>query len=180
LAFLSLDRRPTLLPAAAIGALALSIVAVWLLPVWLGMTYLWYRAWVGRPVRADVSRRRAAARVGLGFLIVAAILVLFVHLDPACTQRLTDGTTRSIEASSRGFDTGWVFSSGNRTSSGTSVVDAGVAEETCSSDTIVVAEALASLAITGLVFELGRRWPQGVHPARTPISASTAGRASAQ
>jgi len=174
LALLSLDRRPSLLPAAAIGVLATSVVALFLLPIWLAVAFLWYRAWTVRPVAAKMSRWWAAGRIGLGFLMAASILVLFVHLDPACTQHLTDGTTRSVDASSRGFTTGWIFGDGTTSSSGTFTSDNDVASETCTSDTIVLGEALASLAITGLVLAVGFRWPQGVHTeTRSTVTTTT-------
>ncbi|MCP4308405.1 MAG: hypothetical protein GY788_26700 [bacterium] len=165
LALLSLDRRPSLLPAAAIGALATSVIALWLLPIWLAIAFVWYRAWTGRPVPAKVSQKWAIKRVGLGFLMAASILALFVHLDPACTQRLTDGSTRSVDVASRGFSSGWVFGAGTTTSSGSYSSGPDVAGESCTSDTIVLGEALASLMITALVLETGRRWPQGTHSA---------------
>ncbi len=170
LAVLSLDRRPSLLPAAAIGALATSVVALWLLPIWLATTFLWYRAWTERPVRVQLSQRRAAGRIGLGFLMAASILALFVHLDPACTQRLTNGTTRTVDVATRGFDSGWVFGSGNNTSSGSYSTGADVAGEACTSDTIVLGEALASLLITASVLGVGRRWPQGTQTVTEPSS----------
>jgi hypothetical protein len=161
LALLSLDRRPSLLPAAAIGSVVLMVVAIYLLPIWGGIAWLWYRAWSGRPVRADVSQARAVARIGVGFLMAAAILALFVHVDPVCSQQLADGTTQSIDAAARGYATGWAFSNG--TTSVSSTTGSGdVVGESCTSNTIVTGEALASLLITALVLEVGRRWPQGV------------------
>jgi hypothetical protein len=162
LALLSLDRRPTLLPGAAIAMLVPSVVVFELAPIWLVIVLLWYRAWRRRPIRAEVSLPRAAARVGLGFLVAASILALFVHVDPVCTQRLVDGTTRSVDAATRGMTTGWAFGSGTSYGTATNEEGSDVASETCTSDTIVLGEALASLLITGLAVEVGRRWPQGI------------------
>jgi hypothetical protein len=167
LALLSLDRRPTLLPAAAIGAVVTSIIEPTLIVVGIPVAVLWYQAWTLRPVRAEVSRSRAAARVGLGFLMVASVLALFVHLDPVCTQRLADGTTRSVDETSSGLTTGWALGGGTTATSSSGSSVEGVTEESCQSDTIVLGEALASLAITGLVIEIGRRWPRGTRSAAT-------------
>lgn len=170
LALLSLDRRPTLVPAAAVGALVSGIVTLWLLPIWLAVAWLWYRAWSGRPVRATISQARSAAVIGLGALTAVSMLALFAHVDPACTQRLADGTERSIDPATRGFDTGWAFTalgttSGSSSSSLSSTGAAGteVVEETCTSNTVVVGEALVSLGVTALILETGRRWPQGIN-----------------
>lgn len=175
LALLSLDRRPTLLPAAAVGALVSGIVTLWLLPIWLAVAYLWYRAWSGRPVRATVPQARSAAVIGLGALTAVSMLALFTHVDPACTQLLADGTERSIDPATRGFDTGWAFTAlgttSSSSSSGTSAIGTEVAEETCTSNTVVVGEALASLGVTALILETGRRWPQGIN-ARAPRNGS--------
>ena len=162
LALLSLDRRPTLLPAAAIAILVPALIVFELAPVWLAVGLLWYRAWVRRPVRAEVSRSRAAARIGLGFLVATAILALFVHLDPVCTEYLVDGTTRTVDATTRGYSTGWAFGSGTYSTTGGYETQGDVISETCSSNTIVLGEALASLLISGLALEIGRRWPKGV------------------
>jgi hypothetical protein len=176
LALLSLDRRPTLLPAAAIAAVVTVPVASVLLPIGLITAFMWYRAWTERPVPATTSTRRAAMRVGLGFVLLAAILTLSAHVDPACTQRLTDGTERSVDAASRGFDTGWAFNAGG-TTSGSMSIGPDASEETCTSDTVVVGEALVSLLLTALVLEAGRRWPEGLDTAAaaTPVDAAAEG-----
>lgn len=161
LALLSLDRRPSLLPGAAIAILVPSLIVFELAPIWLAVALLWYWGWNRRPVRAEISRSRAAARVGLGFLMAAAIFALFIHLDPVCTQQLADGTTQSIDAATRGYSTGWAFGNGT-TSVSSSEEGADVVGEWCTSNTIVPGEALASLLITAVVLEIGRRWPQGV------------------
>lgn len=161
LALLSLDRRPSLLPAATVAQVAVGLLAYVLLPLWIVVGVLWHRAWRGRVVRADVSKARAAARVGMGALVAASILVLFVHVDPVCTQTLNDGSVQSIDPATRGLQSGWTFSTGNSTVA-TSSLGAEIAEERCSSNSIVVGEALASLVIIAATIELGRRWPRGV------------------
>jgi hypothetical protein len=162
LALLSLDGRPTLLPGAIITTLVPCLVVIELAPIWLVIAFVWYRAWTKRPVRAEVSTLRGAARVGLGFLMAASILALFIHVDPVCSQRLADGTSRSVDAASRGYATGWAFGNGTTSSTGFEASGSDVVAETCSSDTIVLGEALLSLLITGLAVEVGRRWPRGV------------------
>ncbi len=163
LATLSLDRRPTLLPAAALTALVTVIVTAVALPVAIATAFIWYRAWTERPVAAATSAVRKAAHFGLAFLLLAAMLTLFVHVDPVCVQRLTDGTERSVDPASRGLTTGWAF--GSFGTSSTSSIGVDVAEEVCTSDTVVLGEALASLALTAIVLEAGRRWPQGLRKA---------------
>ncbi len=164
LATLSLDRRPTLLPAAAIAAVVTTVAATVLLPFALITAFIWYRAWTERPVAATTSATRKVARLGLGLMLLISMLTLFVHVDPVCIQRLADGTERRVEATSRGFDSGWAFGSVGTTSSHSSIgVD--VPEEVCTSDTIVLGEALASLALIAIVLEMGRRWPQGLRTA---------------
>jgi hypothetical protein len=161
LAALSLDRRPTLLPAAAIAAAVTSFIASVMLPVGLITAFIWYRAWAARPVPAPTSRTRAAARVGLGLLVLTSMLSLFIHVDPVCIQRLTDGSERTVDAASRGFNSGWAFGI-VQTQSGSSSSGIDVAEEICTSNTVVLGEAGASLTLTALVLALGFRWPQGV------------------
>ena len=175
LALLSLDRRPTLLPAAAIGAVAVSVVSSILLPVWLLVAFLWYRASTRRAVPLRVSRRRALARVGLGLLVLVSVLVLFAHRDPACVQYLTDGTTRSANTAERGLTSGWALSGGGTSVGSSSSTGAdNVSEEICTSDTITIPESLISLTLTAAIFECGRRWPRGTssEPVQSGLAAS--------
>jgi len=175
LALLSLDRRPTLLPAAALTALVTVMVGAVVLPVALATAFIWYRAWAERPVAAATSTVRKSAHFGLAFLLLAATLTLFVHVDPVCVQRLTDGTERSVDAASRGLTTGWAFGSvGTTGTTSSSSISGDVAEEVCTSNTIVLGEALASLALTAIVLESGRRWPQGLRMADGGVPAGEA------
>lgn len=160
LALLSLDRRPSLLPAATIALIPIALLAYVLLPGFVLIGLLWHRSWRLRVVRSGVSRARGAARIGLAALVAASVLVLFVHVDPVCTQTLADGTTQSVDPATRGLDTGWAFGLGTTTVSGSSI-GADVTEERCASDSVVAGEALASLLFVGATIELGRRWPQG-------------------
>ena len=108
--------------------------------------------------------------------------MLFVHVDPVCIQTTADGTVRSVDPSTRGLSTGWTFGTGTTSSSSSFASSPGVEEEHCSSDSIVVGEALASLLIVGATIELGRRWPRGaaVRPGMAtravPADGSPAGR----
>jgi hypothetical protein len=166
LALVSLDRRPTLLPAAMLGLIASGLFSGLLGPVWLFVAYLAYRGWSARPVRAVTPRSLRLARIGVAAGVFASLLVLFVHVDPVCTQRLADGSVVSVDASTRGLGTGWAFNGGvTTTASSSGELGASIVSETCTSDTIVVGEALASMMVAGLLVLAGLRWPRGVDPA---------------
>lgn len=168
-AWLSLDRRPGLLPMAAIAALILGVASIVLFAPWLIAAIIWLVAARGRPRDTRSGWRPAAHRVGLVLLAVAAFAVLFVHTDPFCTETLRDGTVNAVDAGSHGFGTGWSF---NLTTSGSSSSGAGpdVASTFCTSDRIVAGEALASLGISAVALALARRWPANSTPTVPPHS----------
>lgn len=161
IAWLSLDRRPGLLPAAALAAVMVGFGASVFMPIFLIVAFLWGRAWWGRPVPVETSRPLWWARVALALGAFVALFMLFVHIDPVCTQTMADGSTVSIDAGSRGFQSGWRFATATTSfsQSTSGPVGAEVVSETCSSDEIVAGESLASLVVSALVVALATRWP---------------------
>lgn len=161
-AWLSLDRRPSLLPAAAFAGVVSALLSSILVVLWIYPLYVWFRAWGDRPVAAAVPLSSRLGQIGLAVAVMASFLVLFVHVDPSCRQTLSDGSTVEVDAGERGFDSGWTFGLGTTSSSSSSGVLSGdVVAETCDSDRIVLGEALASLAMVSGVTAVAWRWPQG-------------------
>ncbi len=161
-AWLSLDRRPSLLPAAALGGVLSAFLSSVLFVLWLYPVWVWVRAWNERPVRARLPVGWRLLRLGLAAMVIGSFLPLFAHLDPACRQTLADGTTIEVDAAERGFGTGWTFGLGTTsTFSSSARLDPDVVSETCVSDQIVLGEAVASLAVAAGASILASRWPQG-------------------
>jgi hypothetical protein len=163
LALISLDRRPTLLPAASMTAVALGVIELTLLPIWLLLALAWWWAHSRRPVRVEVSRARWWARVALALGVVLAVFALYAHMDPRCTETLADGTVREVDPADKGFAPGWRF--GSVESSGESSGEGepgGVVASSCTSDTITWGEALASILISLGVVGTAMRWPVNV------------------
>jgi hypothetical protein len=159
-ALISLDRRPGLLPAASLIALLLGVVDVTLLPLWLLLAVGWWWAHNLRPVKAVVSRRLWWGRAAIAFGVVFSVFVLFVHLDPYCTETMADGTVRPVDPADRGMSSGWRF--GSTTSQGTDTSQSGFdgpISSQCTSDTIVWGEAVASLLLSLTVVGAAYRWP---------------------
>jgi hypothetical protein len=156
IAWISLDRRPELLGAAGFSALVVSVIGIITLPVGVLAALLWRRGAERRPE----GRYRIWRRLSFPVLAVLAVLALFVHVDPACTETYADGTTVAVDPAERGFGTGWSLSlGGSVSSSGASSSSPDVVASSCASDTIVVGEALASLAVSAAAFTLAVRWP---------------------
>jgi len=166
-AWLSLDRRPSLLPAAAMAGVVSALLSSILLVLWIYPVYAWFRAWNDRPVRASVPPRWRLARIGLAVGVVAAFLALFAHVDPVCRQTRADGSTVQVSAEERGFASGWIVGFGSSSTSSSSVLTGDVVAETCESDRVVIGEAFASLAVSGAVAALAWRWPQGTAPGQS-------------
>jgi hypothetical protein len=159
-ALISLDRRPGLLPAASLIALLLGVVDVTLLPLWLLLAVGWWWAHNLRPVKAVVSRRLWWGRAAIAFGVVFSVFVLFVHLDPYCTETMADGTVRQVDPADRGMSSGWRF--GSTTSQGTGTSQSGFdgpVSSQCTSDTVVWGEAVASLLLSLTVVGAAYRWP---------------------
>lgn len=174
LAWLSMDRRPSLLPAATLGAVAAGLVTITLAPLFLIPAIIWWRAWRTRPVPVSSPPRVRVARVVLAILMATAVLTLFAYDNPLCARTATDGTV-TVDSTPAGHRSGWSPGFGTTTSTGsTSVLGPDVAAETCDSDRIVIAEALGALAIGALVIGAGLRWPQGAGVLRSSREVMTA------
>ena len=148
LAILALRDRPSLLVAG--GALEL-VFAFLLLISLVGLAFvvaavLFFVA-AGQLRGGSRSWPRAIAAVLVAVLLGSvAFFALFVHEDPVCGARdATTGATVRLEADP--FVEGDTFSV---------TAPPGVSESGCSSDTISMAEALASMAIVGVM--LGAAW----------------------
>jgi uncharacterized membrane protein len=142
LAWLSLDRRPGLLPAAALASLMIGLVTLVLLPVAFVVSLIWMQAWSSRPVKVEVSRGQWWSGVALGMTAAVAVFALFVHLDPVCTETMADGTVVEVDPAEHGFRSGWTLGSPNSVITGSETGFGGTVASSCSSDTIVWGEAL--------------------------------------
>jgi MFS family permease len=159
-ALLSLDRRPGLLPAASLIAILMGVVGLTLLPFWLLLALGWGWAHNRRPVKAEVSRPLWWGRAAMAFGVVLSVFVLFVHLDPYCTETMADGTVRQIDPADKGMSSGWRF--GSTTSQWTDTSQSGFdgpVSSHCTSDTIVWGEAVASMLLSLTVVGAALRWP---------------------
>ncbi len=163
LAWLSLDRRPSLLPAATYAALASGVLSSVLLVFWLLPVYVWHRAWNSRPIAVASPRWAPIARVGLAAMVFISFLVLFAHQDPRCSETLADGTVRELDPASQGLMTGWSFGLGYSSTTGSmsGTLNGDVVSSSCESDRIVIGEALAASGLALVGVGLATRWPQG-------------------
>jgi hypothetical protein len=157
LAYLALDRRPSLLTAAAMAALLQSVL---LLTSGLGFlqlvpAILWYLAGQKRPRPAAAPRWATWGRPLLAAATVLPLLVMFVHLDPECTITDADGTVVSSGVDTNA-PTGWSFGFG---SSGSSSTDSDGVTRSCTSNTIRPWESALSLVLSAAIAGLVMRWP---------------------
>lgn len=158
-ALISLDRRPSLLPAAVMAALVSGVLVLEFLPVWLVVAIVWGMVVRGRTRPAAEPRWAWLGRPLLAAAVALPMVVMFVHLDPVCTTTYTDGRVEQVDPASHGYPSGWRFNLSAYTTGSESV--SGVATEACSSDTVMWWEAILSLiATTGIVL-LALRWPAG-------------------
>jgi hypothetical protein len=146
LALLAYPRRPGLLvPAGAIAVLSVPVMSLFGFPMLLiGLTWLWVHHQVSGSERSGAATALLVA-VALWF---AATTVMFIHLDPTCVQKLRDGTFREVDPSSRGFTTGWVWAMDSTSFSASGVVAGEVVFEACTSNTEVLWESGASIALS--------------------------------
>lgn len=154
LAMLSQPRRPMmLLPAGITGLLGLfGMGSVLGLPlVILGLIWLWAYLKTAPPDRW----LRKASMILVPLLWLGATFALWVHLDPVCEQRLSDGTVVEVDAATRGFESGWTWGVGSSFSRSSGPISQGVVSETCTSNTLVAWEALAAIVLCGLTLLVG-------------------------
>ena len=160
IALISLDRRPSLLPAASLAAVMLGVIDLTLLLIWLLLALSWW--WVDnrRPTKVVLSGPLWWARVAMALGVFLAVMVLFVHLDPYCTDTMADGTVVEVDPAENGYVSGWSFGSptSSEEGSGQSGSDGSVASS-CVSDTVVWGEAVVSLLISLGVVGAALRWP---------------------
>ena len=168
LALLSLNRRPSLLTAAWMAALASAVIVIELSPVWIVIAVAWGIASRSRPRPAPDARWMTWGRPLLAVATVVPVFVLFMHLDPVCTTTYSDGRTEVVDASTRGFQSGWQFpgstySGGIQSSTqavdGSAVAGPDLVSEQCDSDTVVWWEALISVATSASILGWASRWP---------------------
>lgn len=158
-ALLALDRRPSLLTAAAMAAL---VQGVLLLTSGLGLlqvipAILWYLAGQKRPRPAAAPTWATWARPLLAVATLLPLVVMFSHLDPICTVTDADGTVVSTEVDTSA-PSGWTLSLGGLTSSSTGTDSDGVTRS-CTSDTVRPWESALSLAVSALIVGMATRWP---------------------
>lgn len=147
LAALSMRNRSLLLlPAGVLGlAGALGLLSIFGLPlVILGL--IWFWAYLKVAPRDHFLRKFGMVLVPL--LWLGAFVALFIHLDPQCEQRLSDGTVQQVDPVIRGFESGWAWEVDTSTFSGSGIVSADVAFEACASDTVVPWEAALSMLLS--------------------------------
>jgi hypothetical protein len=160
LAWISLDRRPGLLPVAALASFLSGLVTLLLLPVSVLVSLLWVIAWSRRPVTMELTRKLWWVGVALAFAPVLGILVMFSHLDPVCTETSADGTVVEVNPSDRGYPTGWRFGSIGSTGTATNQSGPdGPVSSFCTSNTVTWWEAALSAAVSLGVVVAGRGWP---------------------
>jgi hypothetical protein len=148
LAILSHPRRPLmLLPAAMIGFAglfgALSILG---LPL-IVLAAIWFWADVKLTPRGSWMKRVAMIVVPLLWLAAAA--ALWVHVDPACEQRLADGTVVDLDPASRSMESGWVWQVGDTSSGSAESISNDVVYEVCDSDVVVAWEVALAVLFSG-------------------------------
>lgn len=158
LAYISLDRRPSLQGAAAMSGVLLGIITLGggIGFVLLTSSLLWAMAIRRRSPAALEPKRSGLVRVGLAALTVLPLIALTAHLDPICQVFGADGELidRRVDETA---PSGWGFSTGT-TSTGSSL-SSGEATESCSSNVIEPWEAAISALLSVGVAGLALRWP---------------------
>lgn len=155
LALISLDRRPSLLAVAGMGAALQSVTLLTSLGlVGIVPAMLWFLAARRRPRAATPPRGAAVIRPLLAAATLVPLLVMLVHLDPVCTTTRDGEVVRTfVDEEAR---TGWSLQLGTSSSSSSS----GTETTACVSNRIVTWEALASVGTATLYLILVvARWP---------------------
>lgn len=158
-ALISLDRRPSLLPVAVMGALVAGVLMLESLPVWVVAAVVWGLVARSRPRPAPEPQWARFGRPLLAAAVAVPMLLMFGHLDPVCTTTYADGRVEQVDPATRGYETGWGFGIGVYTTGTESVSE--IATESCSSNTVVWWEAVVSLAASAGIVALAYRWPTG-------------------
>ena len=146
LALLASRRRPgLLLPAGAIAILSVPALSLFGYPMFvIGLIWLWAH----HQVAGSAPSGAAAALLAAVVLWFGAAVAMFIHLDPACTQTLRDGTVQEVDPAARGYETGWVWSMDSIPSLVGETMEADVVSGACGSDTLVLWEAAASITLS--------------------------------
>lgn len=147
LAALSLRRPLLLLPAALTGFLGLFYV----LSIWgWGLALLavfWVVAYMQTAPEGQWLRKFGMVLVPL--LFWAGTMMLWIHLDPACEQRLSDGSVIELDPAQHGLESGWVWEVDTTSFSSSGTISGDVVYEACASDTHVLWESVAATALGG-------------------------------
>lgn len=175
-ALLALDRRPSLLTAAAMAAL---VQGVLLLTSGIGLlqvipAILWYLAGQKRPRAAAAPTWATWARPLLAVATLLPLVVMFSHLDPMCKVTDAGGTVVSSEVDANA-PSGWTLSVGGLTSSSTDTDSDGVTRS-CTSDTVRPWESALSLVVSAAIVGLAVRWPTATRLSEESRSATATGR----
>lgn len=159
MAVISLDRRPSLLTAAAMAAVVQGFITL----TSFGLiefipAILW--AWAGqrRPRPALEPGWATWARPLIAAASILPLVVMFMHVDPRCTTTAADGTVISTTIDEKAA-TGWRLELG---SSGSSATGSDGITRSCTSDTVQGWEALVSIALSALILAGVSRWPTAV------------------
>ena len=158
IALISLDRRPSLLPAAIVAAVLQAILLfattlAWLLFV---VVILWTMANRRRPASAIRPRLAPWWRPLIGVATLLPILFMFIHMDPTCTLMDTEGQTIEIQPNPSA-EQGWILAPRLGTIE-TSTTGEG-AVRSCASDSIRLWEASLSIVLTGAIAGAASKWP---------------------
>ena len=138
LALLAGRGRPGLFLGAGVASivlsLGLSLLIVVMFPV--GVAWLWFfvRTRPGHLLRSVVAGFLAAV------LVLAAFVVLFLHLDPRCANTYTSGEVSLASQEEVDMESGWVWDVGG-TSSSSMTASPEIAEVFCTSDVVTGIEA---------------------------------------
>jgi hypothetical protein len=127
--------------ASIVLSLGLSLLIIVMVPV--GIAWLWFfvRARPGHLLRS------VGAGVAATVLVIAAFVVLFLHLDPRCAYTYTTGEVRMAPLGEVDMESGWAWDVGG-TSSSSGTYGPDIAEVACTSDIVTWVEAAVSLALT--------------------------------
>jgi hypothetical protein len=153
LALLSLRRPLLLLPATLTGFLGLFYV----LSIWGWGLALLALFWGGAYLRVAPKGRwvRKLGMVLVPLVFWAGTALLWIHVDPACEQRLSDGTVIRIDPATRELESGWVWEVDTTSFSSSGTLSGDVVYEACASDIRVLWESSAAALLGALAVLVG-------------------------